>query len=102
MQTYHSDASSFFFSLDDIYYFGGQSAHKQVAVYDHQPRSESTGEIELKIGDKILVAGNHWNGLSKGTNIRTKSTGLYPSWKVEEIIDEIKYPTYPQARKRRV
>ena len=32
MQTNRADASNSFFSLDDIYYFGGQNAHDRVAV----------------------------------------------------------------------
>ncbi|XP_074644328.1 alpha-(1,6)-fucosyltransferase-like [Tubulanus polymorphus] len=82
MQTYHPDASKYFHSLDDIYYFGGQSAHDQVAIYSHTP--EKPGEIELKVGDEIGIAGNHWDGYSKGTNRRTGKLGLYPSYKVRE------------------
>ena len=94
MQTYHPDASDSFHSLDDIYYFGGMSEHTQKAIYDHIPEPDSK-EIELKVGDIIGVAGNHWDGFSKGRNLRTKKEGLYPSWKVEEIIREVQYPTYP-------
>lgn len=32
MQTNRVDASDSFFSLDDIYYFGGQNAHDRIAV----------------------------------------------------------------------
>lgn len=38
MQTFHPDASSFFSSLDDIYYYGGQNAHNQRARFPHTPR----------------------------------------------------------------
>uniref|UniRef100_A0A3Q2YCT1 Alpha-(1,6)-fucosyltransferase n=1 Tax=Hippocampus comes TaxID=109280 RepID=A0A3Q2YCT1_HIPCM len=97
MQTLHPDASSFFYSLDDIYYFGGQNAHNQIAVYPHQPRNGE--DIPLEPGDVIGVAGNHWDGYSKGINRKLGRTGLYPSYKVKEKIETVKYPTYPEADK---
>ncbi|XP_052009724.1 alpha-(1,6)-fucosyltransferase-like [Xyrauchen texanus] len=98
MQTLHPDASSFFYSLDDIYYFGGQNAHNQIAIYPHQPRNSD--DIPLEPGDVIGVAGNHWDGYSKGINRKTGRTGLYPSYKVKEKIETVKYPTYPEADKQ--
>uniref|UniRef100_A0A4W6EKY4 Alpha-(1,6)-fucosyltransferase n=1 Tax=Lates calcarifer TaxID=8187 RepID=A0A4W6EKY4_LATCA len=97
MQTLHPDASSFFYSLDDIYYFGGQNAHNQIAIYPHQPRNSE--DIPLEPGDVIGVAGNHWDGYSKGINRKLGRTGLYPSYKVKEKIETVKYPTYPEADK---
>uniref|UniRef100_A0A4W5NWL2 Alpha-(1,6)-fucosyltransferase n=1 Tax=Hucho hucho TaxID=62062 RepID=A0A4W5NWL2_9TELE len=97
MQTLHPDASSFFHSLDDIYYFGGQNAHNQIAIYPHHPRSPE--DIPLEPGDVIGVAGNHWDGYSKGVNRKMGRTGLYPSYKVKEKIETVKYPTYPEADK---
>uniref|UniRef100_A0A3B5AJZ9 Alpha-(1,6)-fucosyltransferase n=1 Tax=Stegastes partitus TaxID=144197 RepID=A0A3B5AJZ9_9TELE len=97
MQTLHPDASSFFYSLDDIYYFGGQNAHNQIAIYPHQPRSSE--DIPLEPGDVIGVAGNHWDGYSKGINRKLGRTGLYPSYKVKEKIETVKYPMYPEADK---
>ncbi|XP_067274322.1 alpha-(1,6)-fucosyltransferase isoform X1 [Pseudorasbora parva] len=97
MQTLHPDASAFFRSLDDIYYFGGQNAHNQIAVYPHQARTAE--DIPLEPGDVIGVAGNHWDGYSKGVNRKLGRTGLYPSYKVKEKIETVKYPTYPEADK---
>lgn len=97
MQMLHPDASSFFYSLDDIYYFGGQNAHNQIAIYPHQPRNSE--DIPLEPGDVIGVAGNHWDGNSKGVNRKLGRTGLYPSYKVKEKIETVKYPTYPEADK---
>ncbi|KAI7799328.1 alpha-(1,6)-fucosyltransferase isoform X1 [Triplophysa rosa] len=97
MQTLHPDASSFFRSLDDIYYFGGQNAHNQMAVYSHQARTAE--EIPLEPGDVVGVAGNHWDGFSKGINRKLGRTGLYPSYKVKEKMETVKYPTYPEADK---
>ncbi|EHH63717.1 hypothetical protein EGM_16739, partial [Macaca fascicularis] len=97
MQTLHPDASANFHSLDDIYYFGGQNAHNQIAIYAHQPRTAD--EIPMEPGDIIGVAGNHWDGYSKGVNRKLGRTGLYPSYKVREKIETVKYPTYPEAEK---
>nr|CDJ96289.1 Variant SH3 domain containing protein [Haemonchus contortus] len=82
MQVQQGDAGERFHSLDDIYYFGGQHAHELIAVEDHVP--EQPGEIELRVGDIIGVAGNHWDGFSKGVNRRTEANGLYPSYKAVE------------------
>ncbi|KAM3918065.1 alpha-(1,6)-fucosyltransferase isoform 1-T2 [Leptodactylus fuscus] len=97
MQTLHPDASANFHSLDDIYYFGGQNAHNQIAIYPHHPRNAD--EIPMEPGDIIGVAGNHWDGYSKGVNRKLGRTGLYPSYKVKEKIETVKYPTYPDADK---
>ncbi|CAL8393384.1 unnamed protein product [Arctogadus glacialis] len=98
MQTLHPDASSYFYSLDDIYYFGGQNAHNQVAIHAHQPRNSE--DIPLEPGDLVGVAGNHWDGYSKGVNRKLGRTGLYPSYKVKEKVETVKYPTYPEADKQ--
>ncbi|XP_003375106.1 alpha-(1,6)-fucosyltransferase [Trichinella spiralis] len=82
MQTRGDDMAYAFRSLDDVYYFGGQHPHDVTALMDHKP--EGPDEIELKIGDRIGIAGNHWNGYSKGVNRRTQKSGFYPSYKVEE------------------
>ncbi len=69
MQSRRTDASQRFISLDDVYYYGGGIGTVQVAQKDHRPRDAQ--EIELRAGDVIGIAGNHWNGMSKGTNRRT-------------------------------
>lgn len=95
MQNYYPDASDRFYSLDDIYYFGGQNAHNQIAVLPHEPKKSN--EMELVPGDIVGVEGNHWDGYSKGKNRRTNVIGLYPSFKVENKIDVVKFPTYPEV-----
>ncbi|XP_013793921.1 alpha-(1,6)-fucosyltransferase-like isoform X2 [Limulus polyphemus] len=97
MQTDHPDASGYFHSLDDVFYFGGQGDHNQVAIYDHNPRSPA--EIELKKGDIVGIAGNHWDGYSKGVNRRTKKSGLYPSYKTVEDVQLHEFPTYEEVKK---
>ncbi|EEB15853.1 alpha-(1,6)-fucosyltransferase, putative [Pediculus humanus corporis] len=90
MQTYDLDATTHFTSLDDVYYYGGQNAHSSVAVLPHEPMNSN--EIELKVGDKIIVAGNHWDGYSKGRNLRTNKEGLYPSFKVQNRVKVVDFP----------
>lgn len=96
MQDLHPDASTYFHSLDDIYYFGGQNGHNQIAIYPHEP--QNSDEIGFQPGDLIGVAGNHWNGYSKGTNRRVgMNSGLYPSYKVENKVEIAKMPRYKDA-----
>lgn len=57
-------------------------AHEQIAVEAY--KAEKENEIDLKIGDVIGIAGNHWDGFSMGTNRRTGKKGLYPSYKTRE------------------
>lgn len=95
MLTYHPDASMWFHSLDDIFYFGGQEAHEQVAVYPHKVSNPQ--EISLSVGDIVGIAGNHWDGWSKGRNRKTGNTGLYPSYKATEKWRIVRFPTFPLA-----
>lgn len=98
MQTLHPDASNRFKSLDDIYYFGGQNGHTQMALYPHVPRGLE--EMEMQTGDHVGIAGNHWDGYSKGNNKRTGKTGLFPSYKMMEDTEIVEFPTYPEAGQR--
>uniref|UniRef100_A0A915IQ09 Uncharacterized protein n=1 Tax=Romanomermis culicivorax TaxID=13658 RepID=A0A915IQ09_ROMCU len=50
------DHAEHFYSLDDVYYFGGQSGHQQIAILDHRPSNDNNQEIELKIGDIVGIA----------------------------------------------
>lgn len=95
MQSLHTDATTYAHSLDDFFYYGGQGKRLYKAIYDHVP--PVSGEIAIKVGDSMGVAGNHWDGFSKGTNQRTGETGLYPSYKVKELVVTANFPTYPGA-----
>lgn len=95
MQTMYGDASSKFKSLDDIFYFGGQNAHNEKVVERHVAQSNT--EIDLEPGDLIGIAGNHWDGFSKGLNRRTGKTGLYPSYKTIDHVTTSKMPLYRQV-----
>ncbi|XP_012939134.1 alpha-(1,6)-fucosyltransferase [Aplysia californica] len=95
MQTLHGDASEKFRSLDDVFYYGGQNAHDLRVLEAHPGDGDSM--VEIKIGDAVGIAGNHWDGYSKGTNRRTGASGLYPSYKVENTVVAVKMPTYPEV-----
>ncbi|XP_076442953.1 alpha-(1,6)-fucosyltransferase-like isoform X2 [Babylonia areolata] len=96
MQTLHGDASTYFRSLDDVFYYGGQNAHNLRAVEAHQGRGGD--ELTFEVGDLLGIAGNHWNGYSKGTLRKTGKSGLYPSYKVENEIASVEMPTYPEVK----
>ena len=82
MQVRRGDAALAYDSLDDLFYFGGQHGHEVTAFLPHQPTAED--QIALQPGDVVGIAGNHWNGWSKGRNMRTGELGLFPSYKVRE------------------
>ena len=90
MQTHHVDASRNFFSLDDIYYFGGQQAHDVKALQRHQ----STSSFSFEKGDLLGIAGNEKNGQSVGVHRKTSTRGNFPSYKVEEEVILADFPTY--------
>nr|CAG4638342.1 EOG090X03KK [Cyclestheria hislopi] len=95
MQTLHPDATYKFKSLDDIYYYGGQRAHQQIAIYQHKARKP--GEITMEVGDILGIAGNHWDGYSKGVNERTRQQGLYPSFKAIDKYEIVDFPPYSEV-----
>lgn len=96
MQTLFPDASDRFKSLDDIYYYGGQNAHNREVVIAHKARNHD--EVHMKVGDLVGVAGNHWDGFSKGKNTRTNQIGLFPSFKVVDKVETVQLPTYPNVK----
>ena len=85
-----------FKSLDDIWYYGNQD-HQQEAILPHIPNNND-GEMSLKVGDIISVAGNHWNGYNKGRNHANEQIGLYPLYKTREKFKVVAFPTYPNVR----
>lgn len=96
MQSLHPDAANMFKSLDDVYYYGGQNAHNKQAVIGHKARNHD--EIHMKPGDLVGIAGNHWDGFSKGKNTRTNQLGLFPSFKVNDKVETVELPTYPNVK----
>ncbi|KAG8232909.1 hypothetical protein J437_LFUL011017 [Ladona fulva] len=104
MQQLRPDASNRFRSLDDIYYYGGQGTHLREAVLPHKAQDTGPGSpvgqdavLSLEPGDLIGVAGNHWDGYSKGKSMRSGRVGLYPSFKVVDRIEMADFPTYAEV-----
>ena len=95
MQTKHFDASRSFYSLDDVYYFGGQQSHNVKAFHANSKSYE--GQVAFEKGDKIGIAGNEKNGFSVGTVRIRNRHGMFPSYKVEEEIRVADFPTYPEV-----
>lgn len=96
MQDLHIDASSMYYSLDDVYYFGGQQGHHVVAIQDNEPTQDTNknDEISFKVGDLLSIAGNEKTGYSVGRHTSTRQNGQYPSYKVEEHVFVADFPTY--------
>uniref|UniRef100_A0A7E4V6P4 Alpha-(1,6)-fucosyltransferase n=2 Tax=Panagrellus redivivus TaxID=6233 RepID=A0A7E4V6P4_PANRE len=92
MQVRVGDAGHRFHSLDDIYYYGGQHSHDEIAVLSHVPASKD--EFAFKKGETIGIAGNHWDGFSKGQNKQTGDNGLYPSYKTRENWRIVDFPIF--------
>ena len=60
------DAAWRYQSLDDLYYYGGQSYWGWTVTEDHNPPAgDNSGEQVGRKGDEAKVLGNHWNGYSK-------------------------------------
>ncbi len=89
MQTLHVDASDWFYSLDNMYYFGGGNPHTQVAIVEHRARNKD--EISINAGDVIEIAGDNRDGYSIGTNTRTKQKGLYPAYKAKDRLNVVRF-----------
>jgi len=90
MQIEHPDASDRIHSLDDVYWLGGMYDNEKCAIFPHQGVEN---ELNFEAGDVVRFAGNHWNGYSKGTHLKSNKVGLFPSYKVEQIYRLIEYPT---------
>lgn len=98
MQNHHVDGSQRYFSLDDIYYFGGQQAHDVVAIQDHKALQNSGhSEIPFKRGDHLGIAGNEKNGYSVGVHRLSNINGEYPSYKVEDYVQVEEFPRYEEV-----
>ncbi|KAF2880167.1 hypothetical protein ILUMI_26005, partial [Ignelater luminosus] len=98
MQNHFWDASTKWKSLDDMYYFGGQSLHICMVVMAHD--THRFGEIQLMPGDLVSIFSNLWNGYFRGRNLRTNQTGLFPTFKVKDKVATAKFPPYPETYNR--
>ena len=95
MQAHHTDASRLVYSLDDIYYFGGQQEHQWRAF--HGKTNWDGGQMNFSKGDHIKIAGNHLNGFSLGNKALSYTRELFPSYKAEEQTRVADFPSYPKV-----
>ena len=95
MQHHHTDASRLAYSLDDVYYFGGQQEHLVRAFYHRT--NHGGGNLDISEGDLIKIAGNHHDGFSLGNKKGRAIRDLFPSYKVEEEVLVANFPTYPEV-----
>ena len=65
-----------------------------MTVISHKARNKR--EIDLRVGDQVVVTSNQLNGLSRGRNMRTNRRGVFPSFKVQDTVDAAEMPTYPE------
>ncbi|KAF7233545.1 hypothetical protein EG68_11345 [Paragonimus skrjabini miyazakii] len=78
MQTRHAelgDASGLAWSLDSIYYFGGQQSNPYKTII----ADEATG---AKPGDLFHMDGNSWNGYAELHSIQNNKKVILPAYKV--------------------
>ena len=95
MQSLHVDASKYFTSLDDIYFYSfWRPRHHEVALYSHN--ATRPDEISLEVGDVLRINDNRWDGYSHGINLRTQQTGLYPSFKTVAKTKILDLPVYKE------
>ena len=95
MQQHHTDASRLVYSLDDVYYYGGQQEHTLRAL--HHRTDQGGGKLNFTEGDLIKIAGNHHNGFSLGNKQGDAYRELFPSYKVEEEVLVADFPSYPEV-----
>ena len=58
MQGKHPDATNLIYSLDDNYFYSVLYAYSmigEIAIHDHQPSGPN--QIELRVGDQIVIRG---------------------------------------------
>ena len=95
MQTLHIDATQYYYSLDDIYYFSGHQGQHMRMIYPQ--KSHMPDQLELEVGDIISIAGNEKDGTSKGRVHRTGRRGKYLSYKAENVLRIEDFPTYKEV-----
>ena len=95
MQTLHIDATQYYYSLDDIYYFSGMEPHHVRMIYPQ--KSGMSDQLELEVGDIVSIVGNEKDGTSKGRVHRTGRRGKYLSYKAENVLRIEDFPTYKEV-----
>ena len=65
------------------------------AIADHT--STYSNELSMKAGDQLGIAGNEKDGRSVGIHVQSSMRGDFPSYKLEEEVLVVNFPTYPEV-----
>ena len=95
MQTLHIDATQYYYSLDDIYFFCGMEPHHVRIIYPQ--KSQTPDQLDLEVGDILTIAGNEKDGTSKGKVHRIGKRTEYLSYKAENVLRIEDFPTYKEV-----
>ncbi|XP_027200309.2 alpha-(1,6)-fucosyltransferase-like isoform X2 [Dermatophagoides pteronyssinus] len=102
------DMSTHFYSLDDVYYFGGQISHRMesimanhnIDVHNNDPNISINKQHQFNVGDSLGIEQNLHNGYYVGdlhetkTNRRLHNSLSYPIFKVIEKIDSTSFKAF--------
>lgn len=86
----NGDFSESVVSLDVNYYFYGQQSPQKIAIMNHSPDWLESNEIELKVGDILLIDEpinqfrNQFDVYRRGRNNRTGASGRFSAYKVKD------------------
>ncbi|OTF81833.1 hypothetical protein BLA29_008105 [Euroglyphus maynei] len=96
------DMSTHFYSLDDVYYFGGQISHRLESIMaNHHHHNQQQHEFD--VGDSLGIEKNLHNGhylgdLHRFTKINRQSDNHqslpYPTFKVIEKVDSTSFKAF--------
>ena len=82
--------------------FGSSSSHHHAEQVIYSHKANSPKELSFDIGDKIVDINFKQNGYSFGRLIRNNHTGLYPSYKTNQVIESYSFPSYSDVTSQKV
>ena len=65
------------------------------AIADHT--STYSNELSMKAGDQLGIAGIEKDGRSVGIHVQSSMRGDFPSYKLEEEVLVVNFPTYSEV-----
>uniref|UniRef100_A0A2S2Q8G3 Alpha-(1,6)-fucosyltransferase n=1 Tax=Sipha flava TaxID=143950 RepID=A0A2S2Q8G3_9HEMI len=93
MNSLHPDASLRYTSVDETYNYGHMIRRINSVVIRHD--AYGLEEIGIEVGDDVFDYDNLWNGFSRGINLRTNITGIYPTFKVTRKVETSNFSNHP-------
>lgn len=97
MSTFRHDSFHRVRSLDARFHNFWEKQNYFVAVMNH--KATHSNEVDMTAGDQIIV-NPLFNAYGQYyvTNPRTNQTGYIPAFKVEDVVDAVEFPTYPNIQ----